>query len=76
MKEDIFSKAQKIKSDIKHCDANIDVLEKIIDYWKKNNITLNNDVIKKVKNPNILKLCNIQLIFQLWIIKPMFKYQI
>ena len=47
MKEDIFYKAQQIKSDIKHCNANIDVLEKIIDYWEKNNITLNNDVMRK-----------------------------
>ena len=47
MKEDIFKKAQAIKADINHCNANIDVLEKIIDYWEKNNITLNNDVIKK-----------------------------
>lgn len=47
MKEDIFNKAQCIKSDINHCNANIDVLEKIIDYWEKNDITLNNDVIKR-----------------------------
>ena len=47
MKEDIFKKAQAIKADINHCNANINVLEKIIDYWEKNNITLNNDGIKK-----------------------------
>jgi len=47
MKEDIFYKAQDIKSDINNYNANINVLEKIIDYWEKNNITLNNDVIKK-----------------------------
>lgn len=34
-------------ADINHCDANINVLEKIIDYWDKNNITLNNDVFRK-----------------------------
>lgn len=74
MKEDIFEKAQVIKSDINHCNVNINVLEKIIDYWEKNDITLNNDVVKKVKNtPNILKLFNIQLIFRLWIVKLMFK---
>ncbi len=47
MKEDIFYKAQDIKSNINNCNANINVLEKIIDYWEKNNITLNNDVIRK-----------------------------
>lgn len=47
MKEDVFKKAWSIKADINHCNANIDVLEKIIDYWEKNNITLNNDEIKK-----------------------------
>ena len=59
MKEDIFKKAQAIKADINHCNANIDVLEKIIDYWEKNNITLNNDVIKKSeKFPKIVYLQN------------------
>ena len=47
MEKDIFQKAQSIISDINHCNANINVLEKIIDYWEKNDITLNNDVIKK-----------------------------
>jgi len=47
MKEDKFEKAQSIKAGINHCNANINVLEKIIDYWEKNNITINNDVIKK-----------------------------
>ena len=47
MKEDIFNKAQRIQSDINHYNTNIDVLEKIIDYWEKNNITLNNDVIRQ-----------------------------
>ena len=47
MEKDIFQKAQNIISDINHCNANINVLEKIIDYWEKNDITLNNDVIKK-----------------------------
>ena len=52
MKEDIFKKAQAIIADINHCNANINVLEKIIDYWEKNDITLNNDVIK---NPGKFK---------------------
>ena len=47
MKEDIFKKAQVLKSDINHCNANVNALEKIIDYWEKNDITLNNDVVKK-----------------------------
>ena len=47
MKEDIFYKAQDIKSNINNCNININVLEKIIDYWEKNNITINNDVIRK-----------------------------
>ena len=77
MKEDIFKKAQAIKADINHCNANIDVLEKIIDYWEKNNITLNNDVIKKAKNfRGVLKLLGIALIFQLLTIKLELKYQI
>ena len=52
MKEDRFEKAQSIKADINHCNANINVLEKIINYWEKNGITLNNDVIKKSEKFN------------------------
>lgn len=51
MKENIFQKAQDIKSDINQCNINIDVLEKIIDYWEKNGITLNNDIVKKSEKP-------------------------
>ena len=54
MKEDIFKKAQAIIADINHCNANINVLEKIIDYWEKNDISLNNDVIKEEGKYNYL----------------------
>lgn len=76
MKEDIFNKAQRIKNEINHCNSNINVLEKIIDYWEKNNITVNNDALKKVKNLNILNLLDIVPIFQFLIIMLIFKSQI
>ena len=52
METDIFNKATKLKKSINYYDLQLSKLEKLYDYWKKNNIKINdhNEIIFDEEN--------------------------